>query len=110
MVGLYLISTGSDHFSIDHSGMAVADKYCCEHIYRYISKLSKGSDGMRLSGAADISDEAADGIRRLVLQKDVTGFLQIVGSLMAARVIKDNDKVRGGSGVKPVFYKGPRSQ
>ena len=60
------------------------------------------------SVATDISDSAADPVRRQCLEEDIAGFLQVVRAFFAGGVIENDYKIPLCSHPQPLFNLLPR--
>ena len=75
------------HFTVDHSGIGIADENSRKHIDADMSQLAERINVSLLALAADIAGGAADAVFRQDRQQNIAGALKIVGTLAAGGIV-----------------------
>ena len=97
-----MITPRRDQFATDILGLAVADEDGTEHVQVHLTQFAQGQDSNFLAFAADVADDAGWRIGRLMAQDDVAGLFQIIGPLLAGRVVQADDEITGSGAVEAV--------
>ena len=97
-----MITPRRDQFATDILGLAVANEDGTEHVQVHLTQFAQGQDSDFLAFAADVADDAGWRIGRLMAQDDVAGLFQIIGPLLAGRVVQADDEITSSGSVEAI--------